>query len=100
MSFWSEPPIRLPSSLTQYSHLQPETRLLRSFALFYHEPIIQLRTYTAFAYGLIYLTLTTTSTIPMRVYGQNVGIVGLNYIALGIGLTGASQCNARMMGNV
>ena len=76
-------------------------RLLCPFALFYHEPIIQLlRTYTTSVYGLITLILTTTSTIPMRVYGQNVGIVGLNYIALGIGLTVASQCNARMVDNV
>ena len=54
----------------------------------------------AFIYGLVYLTLTTTSTIFIRVYGQNVGFAGLNYIALGIGLTGTSQCNARMVDNV
>ena len=54
----------------------------------------------AFVYGLIYLTLTTIPTIFTQVYGQNIGVAGLNYIALGIGLTGASQCNARMMDKV
>ena len=31
------------------------------------------------------------------VYGQSVGIAGLNYLALGIGFTGVSQISARLM---
>ena len=31
------------------------------------------------------------------VYGQSVGIAGLNYLALGIGFTGVGQIGARLM---
>ena len=34
------------------------------------------------------------------VYQESVGIAGLHYIALGIGITGASQVNARTMDKV
>lgn len=34
------------------------------------------------------------------VYGQPVGIAGLHYIALGVGLSGASQLNARTLDKV
>ena len=54
----------------------------------------------AFVYGLIYLTLTTIPTIFTQVYRQNIGLTGLNYITFGIGLTGVSQCNVRMMDKV
>jgi hypothetical protein len=30
-------------------------------------------------------------------YGQSVGVSGINYLALGVGVTGASQINARLM---
>ena len=36
-------------------------------------------------------------TIFEDIYEENVGIAGLNYLALGIGLTGFSQINARLM---
>ena len=51
----------------------------------------------AFIYGLIYLILTTIPGIFEGTYGEDVGIAGLNYLALGIGLTGASQVNARLL---
>lgn len=41
--------------------------------------------------------LTTIPSIFEGVYHQRVGIAGLHYIALGVGLTGASQINARYM---
>jgi hypothetical protein len=50
-----------------------------------------------FVYGLLYLFLTTVPTIFREVYGQSPGIAGLNYIALGIGITGASQTSAAVM---
>lgn len=44
--------------------------------------------------------LTTMPSIFEGVYQQRVGIAGLHYIALGVGLTGASQINARFMDKI
>ncbi|KAI0833706.1 MFS polyamine transporter [Trametes gibbosa] len=75
--------------------------LIRPFVLFYHEPIVQLLgLYMAFVYGTLYLFLTTIPSIFEGVYRQSVGIAGLHYFALGVGLTGASQLNARMLDRV
>lgn len=41
--------------------------------------------------------MTTIPTIFQETYGETIGIAGLNYLALGIGLTGCSQINARML---
>ncbi|KXN92044.1 hypothetical protein AN958_10031 [Leucoagaricus sp. SymC.cos] len=75
--------------------------LTRPFSLFIHEPIIQLLgLYMALMYGIFYLFLTTIPAIFTRTYHQHIGIAGLNYIALGLGLTGASQINARYMDRI
>ncbi|CAL1710554.1 unnamed protein product [Somion occarium] len=75
--------------------------LVRPFALFAREPIIQLLgLYMAFIYGLLYLFLTSIPGIFQGIYHQPVGIAGLHYIALGVGLTGASQLNARFMDRI
>lgn len=47
-----------------------------------------------FVYGLLYIFLTVMPTIFRRVYGERPGIAGLNYIAMGVGITGASQAFA------
>ncbi|CCM02926.1 uncharacterized protein FIBRA_05040 [Fibroporia radiculosa] len=75
--------------------------LLRPFQLFFREPIIQLfGVYMAFVYGTLYLYLTTIGGIFEGIYHEDVGISGLNYIALGIGLSGVSQINARMIDKI
>ncbi|KAJ6583884.1 MFS polyamine transporter, partial [Mycena vulgaris] len=75
-----------------------KTALTRPFTLFYHEPIVQLLgIYMAFIYGVFYLFLTSMPLMFQGTYGESVGISGLNYLALGIGVTGASQINARFM---
>ncbi|KAG1731353.1 major facilitator superfamily domain-containing protein [Suillus paluster] len=79
--------------------------LIRPFALFFREPIVQLLgVYMAFLYGILYrnlsVFLTTMPSIFQGVYRQPVGIAGLHYIALGIGLTTASQLNARAMDKI
>ncbi|KAF8430462.1 MFS polyamine transporter [Boletus edulis BED1] len=75
--------------------------LVRPFTLFAQEPIIQLLgVYMAYLYGLLYLFLTTIPSIFEGVYEQPVGIAGLHYIALGVGLTGASQLNAGTMDKI
>ncbi|KAF8433769.1 MFS polyamine transporter [Boletus edulis BED1] len=75
--------------------------LVRPFTLFAQEPIIQLLgVYMAYLYGLLYLFLTTIPSIFEGIYKQPVGIAGLHYIALGVGLTGASQLNAGTMDKI
>ncbi|EIN05407.1 MFS general substrate transporter [Punctularia strigosozonata HHB-11173 SS5] len=75
--------------------------LTRPFLLFAREPIIQLLgVYMAFIYGTLYLFLTTIPDIFQGIYHQRVGIAGLHYIALGVGLTGASQINARLLDRI
>ncbi|TBU32694.1 MFS polyamine transporter [Dichomitus squalens] len=75
--------------------------LVRPFALFAREPIVQLLgIYMAFIYGTLYLFLTTIDSIFEGIYHQPVGIAGLHYLALGIGLSGASQINARLMDRI
>ncbi|KAJ7863866.1 MFS polyamine transporter [Mycena leptocephala] len=72
--------------------------LTRPFIMFYYEPIIQvLGVYMAFIYGLFYLFITSMPLMFQGTYHESVGISGINYIALGIGVTGASQLNARFM---
>ncbi|KAJ6585510.1 MFS polyamine transporter [Mycena capillaripes] len=72
--------------------------LTRPFVLFYYEPIVQLLgIYMAFVYGIFYLFLTSMPLMFQGAYHESVGISGINYIALGIGITGASQTNARFM---
>jgi len=75
--------------------------LTRPFIMFYYEPIMQLLgIFNAFIYGLIYLFLVTIPDIFENTYHERVGIAGLNYIALGIGMTGASQINARLLDKI
>ncbi|KAF8215128.1 major facilitator superfamily domain-containing protein [Mycena galopus ATCC 62051] len=72
--------------------------LTRPFLLFINEPIVQvLGLYMAFLYGLFYLFLTSMPLMFQGVYGESVGVSGLNYLAFGVGITGASQINARLM---
>ncbi|KAJ6508226.1 MFS polyamine transporter [Mycena sanguinolenta] len=73
----------------------------RPFVLLFNEPIIQvLGLYMAYIYGLFYLFLTSMPLMFQGVYGENVGISGLHYLALGVGVTGASQINARFMDRI
>ncbi|KJA21691.1 hypothetical protein HYPSUDRAFT_77725 [Hypholoma sublateritium FD-334 SS-4] len=77
------------------------TSLTRPFQLFLHETIIQLLgLYMTFVYGVFYLFLTTMPAIFTNIYHEDAGVGGLHYIALGIGLTLASQSNARYMDRV
>ncbi|KAF8498755.1 MFS polyamine transporter [Russula emetica] len=72
--------------------------LVRPFKLFIYERIVQLLgLYLAFIYGLLYLFLTTIDTAFRDVYHDRVGISGLHYLALGLGLLIPAQINARLM---
>ncbi|KAF9261630.1 MFS polyamine transporter [Marasmius fiardii PR-910] len=75
--------------------------MTRPFALLSREPIAQvIAVYMAYIYGTFYLFLTTLPNIFEGVYGQPAGIAGINYVAIGIGLTSASQLNARYMDRI
>ncbi|KZT75016.1 MFS polyamine transporter [Daedalea quercina L-15889] len=75
--------------------------LIRPFAMFVQEPIIQLfGVYMAFIYGVIYLVLTTIPGIFTDVYHEDAGIGGLHYIALGLGLFVTTQINARVIDRI
>ncbi|KIJ04756.1 hypothetical protein PAXINDRAFT_94341, partial [Paxillus involutus ATCC 200175] len=75
--------------------------LVRPFVLFYYEPIVQLLgLYMAYLYGTLYLFLTTMPSIFEGVYKQPIGTAGLHYLALGVGISGASQINARTLDKV
>ncbi|KAG6808458.1 hypothetical protein H0H92_004055 [Tricholoma furcatifolium] len=75
--------------------------LVRPFLIFGQEQIAQLLgVYMAFIYGLFYLFLTNMPNIFEGTYGEKTSIAGLHYIALGIGLTLASQVNARYMDRI
>ncbi|OJJ41598.1 hypothetical protein ASPWEDRAFT_167610 [Aspergillus wentii DTO 134E9] len=68
--------------------------LIRPFRMLATQPIIQfLAVYMAFIYGLMYLVLSTFTTLwtSPNYYNESVGIGCLNYIALGIGFWGGSQ---------
>ncbi|EPT01521.1 hypothetical protein FOMPIDRAFT_1029755 [Fomitopsis schrenkii] len=75
--------------------------LVRPFGMFATEPIVQLfGVYMMFIYGTIYLVLTTIPAIFNDVYYERVGIAGLHYIGLGVGLVVATQLNARALDRV
>ncbi|TFY72790.1 hypothetical protein EVG20_g202 [Dentipellis fragilis] len=72
------------------------TALVRPFQFLRHEPIIQLfGIYMAFLYATTYLILTTLPDIYQRTYHERVGIAGLHYLALGLGMILTAQLTAR-----
>ncbi|KAH8102278.1 MFS polyamine transporter [Cristinia sonorae] len=75
--------------------------LLRPFALFIYEPIIQLfGLYLAFVYGVLYLFLTTIPSIFEDVYHEETGIAGLHYLSFGLGLMLGAQLNMRFLDRI
>ncbi|OAG37112.1 hypothetical protein AYO21_08647 [Fonsecaea monophora] len=60
------------------------TSLVRPFRLLGTQPIIQ-AVALAYLYGLMYLVLSTFPTVWEGIYGESVGVGGLNYISLGVG---------------
>lgn len=71
---------------------------LRSFQMLFTQPIvIVLALYNAYAFGLMYLVLSTFSVLFEQTYNENTGIAGLNYISIGLGLFfGAPICGKGM----
>ena len=113
--------IYTPSVVSRWKSIFAKA-LTRPFQLFVQEPIIQiLGIYMAFIYGLFYsmsfiprvlfalcllrgvfpsVFLTIIPNIFADVYNEAPGIAGLHYIALGVGLSTASQLNARFLDRI
>ncbi|KAG5982414.1 hypothetical protein E4U55_001921 [Claviceps digitariae] len=68
--------------------------LTRPFRLLATEPIVQvLSLYLMFLYGMLYLLLATFPALFATKYGQSPGLVGLNYLSIGLGFfLGAQVC--------
>ena len=66
----------------------------RPFVLLGTQPIVQaLAIYAAYLYGIMYLVLSTFPRLWDSVYHESLGIGGLNYVSLGVGLfLGAQVC--------
>ncbi|KAL1301458.1 hypothetical protein AAFC00_005708 [Neodothiora populina] len=77
------------------------TAMVRPFILISTQPIVQvLAVYMAYVYGLMYLVLATFPSLWTGVYGESVGIGGLNYISLGLGFFLGTQIGAPMIDGV
>ena len=71
------------------------TALVRPFRMLATQPIVQvLACYMAYVYGLMYLVLSTFPRLWTGIYGESVGIGGLNYISLGLGFFLGTQVGA------
>ncbi|WPH02959.1 Hypothetical protein R9X50_00583100 [Acrodontium crateriforme] len=70
--------------------------IVRPFRLLGTQVIVQfLAAYMAVIYGILYLVLGTFPTLWTDVYHESVGIGGLNYISITIGLTTGMQLGGR-----
>lgn len=70
---------------------------VRPFRMITTQPIIQaIALYMAYLYGLMYLVLSTFSSLWTESYHMQLGIAGLNYIALGIGFMAGTQIGSRI----
>lgn len=71
---------------------------LRSFQMLFTQPVvIVMALYNGYAFGLMYLVLSTFSVLFEQTYNESTGVTGLNYISIGIGLVfGAPICGKGM----
>ncbi|GAA5991440.1 hypothetical protein JCM11641_005284 [Rhodosporidiobolus odoratus] len=70
----------------------------RPFTLFVREPILQiLALFMSLMYDVVYILITSPSSIYQGIYGQSVGIASLHFIALMLGFFLASQVAARLL---
>lgn len=71
--------------------------LTRPFRLLFTQPVLQvLSLFLAYNFGILYIALSTFATLWIERYGQTETQSGLNYIALVLGYTVASQVGSRV----
>ncbi|KAG6289909.1 hypothetical protein E4U09_004695 [Claviceps aff. purpurea] len=74
---------------------------VRPFRLLTTQPIIQvLSLYLMFLYGTMYLILATFPTLFATKYGETPGVIGLNYISIGVGFFLGTQVCAPLQDRV
>ncbi|KAF7926997.1 uncharacterized protein EAE98_006381 [Botrytis deweyae] len=77
------------------------TSLVRVVILLTTQPVvIFLSVYFAMVYGIIYLMLSSFPSLWTTYYHESIGIGGLNYIAIMIGLTIGAQGGGRIVDHV
>ncbi|KHN97893.1 Major facilitator superfamily domain, general substrate transporter [Metarhizium album ARSEF 1941] len=77
------------------------TAFTRPFKLLATQPIVQvLSLYLMFLYGTIYLIFSTFPTLFAAEYGESPGIIGLNYISIGVGFFLGTQVCAPLQDRV
>lgn len=75
--------------------------LVRPFRLLFTQPIVQfLAAYMSLIYGIIYLMLATFPTVWTDIYGESIGIGGLNYLSLAIGMMIGAQAGGRIIDKI
>ncbi|KAH8692050.1 major facilitator superfamily domain-containing protein [Talaromyces proteolyticus] len=71
--------------------------LRRPFYFLVTQPIILVVSiYLAYIFGVMYLLISTFPNVWTKIYGESIGIGGLNYLSLGIGCIIGAQINARV----
>lgn len=69
-----------------------KANLGRAVLLLTTQPIVQVfAVYNAFLYGIIYILYTTFPDLYTNIYHQTEGMVGLHYIAMGVGMVIAAE---------
>ncbi|SCV70992.1 BQ2448_3754 [Microbotryum intermedium] len=89
--FWSE---RESNSM---SRVRPRDEADLDGSLLLTDILQLLAVFAAFIYGLIYITTVTTTDIFTQVYGESVGIAGLNFISQGLGFLIWAQTQGRVL---
>ncbi|KAI9343292.1 major facilitator superfamily domain-containing protein [Zopfochytrium polystomum] len=87
-----------PSSVHGRISLVLGESIKRPFILLFTQPIVQIvAVYMAYVYGLLYLVLSTFTKLWLVRYNQALGISGLHYLGLGLGLFVGSLGSAPFM---
>lgn len=74
---------------------------VRAFSMLATQPIIQvIAVYLAYLFGLFYLILSTFPKVWQGLYEEGVGVGGLNYLSLGIGLFVGAQTAAQLIDRI
>jgi MFS family permease len=67
-------------------HTKMLSNIKRPIHMFFTQPIVVLiATYMAYIFGLNYLFIATFSVVWNGLYGESLGVAGLNYISMSIG---------------
>ncbi|KAJ3356518.1 hypothetical protein HDU83_000869 [Entophlyctis luteolus] len=94
-----------PSIVLDHAPIDPKTILLnairRPLLILTTQPIaLVMALMTAFIYGVLYIALTTFSSLFTTTYGETTGISGLHYLALGFGFIVGNRFNGTFVDKI